>query len=121
MEQMLKTAPEAITRHVSEANQDNAQEIVRVARVLVPAGKTARAKAAIKAIPQGDGQLIDFGPLSKILEGGTEERQHKDGHRTGKGPKIPFVSPAMKATYKKRRARTRKAIRDAVKEAQGNG
>ena len=71
MEQMLKTAPEAITRHVSEANQDNAQEIVRVARVLVPAGKTARAKAAIKAIPQGDGQLIDFGPLSKILEGGT--------------------------------------------------
>lgn len=123
-QRLLEKLPETTRRHLSQANEDNAKLIERTAKVLVPTGETLRAKAAIKRTPQSDGgQLLDFGPLSAILEGGTEERQHKTGIRagksTGKGPKRPFVNPAMKATAKQRRARANKAVRDAAKEAKG--
>ncbi len=120
--QMLNTAPEILRRHLTEANEENAQEVVRVAKVLVPQGKTGRARAAIKAEsrPNG-GQLLDFGPLSAILEGGTGERQHKSGKSTGRGPKLPFVNPAMKSTAGSRKRRSAKAVRDAYKEASKNG
>ncbi|MDO6587332.1 hypothetical protein Q4543_17610 [Salipiger sp. 1_MG-2023] len=125
VQRMLETMPETTRKHLRDAQEDNASEIVRVAQILVPVGETARSKAAIKATPAGDGQIIDFGPLSKILEGGTVERFHKTGKRagrsTGKGPAVPFVNPSMKATAKTRLARTRKALRDAVKEAKNNG
>lgn len=120
-QRLLERLPETTARHLADANEDNAALIERVAKVLVPVGKTAKAKAAIKRTPEPDGgQMIDFGPLSSILEGGTQERQHKDGHRTGKGSPRPFVNPALKATFRSRRARANKAVRDATKEA-GNG
>lgn len=122
VEKLLNEMPKTARKHFAEANEDNANAVVRVARVLVQEGKTARAKAAIKATPEGDtGQMIDFGPLSSILEGGTKERQHKSGKSTGKGPKLPFVNPALKATEDMRRKRYQKAARDAVREAKRNG
>lgn len=121
-QRMLERLPEATRRHLTEANEDNASLVVRTAKVLVPVGKTARSRAAIKSTPEGDaGQMIDFGPLSAILEGGTEERFHKSGKSTGRGPARPFVGPTMRATLKQRRKRANKAVKDAIEEAKANG
>lgn len=121
VERLLNELPETTTKHLKQAQEDNAQEVTRIARVLVPVGETGRSKAAIKATAVGNGQLMDFGPLSSILEGGTRDRFHKSGKGVGAGPARPFVNPAMKATAKKRTDRIRKALRDAVKEAKRNG
>ena len=122
VERLLNEIPKSMQKHLAQANEDNANAVVSVAKVLVPVGKTARSKAAIKTTPQGaGGQLMDFGPLSSILEGGTVERYHKSGKSVGKGPERPFVNPAMKATQKQRAAQYRKAARDAIKEAKGGG
>jgi len=118
---VLNKLPATTRKHLIKANRENGEQIAQIARVLVPTGATGRSRAAIKGNAQGDGYLIDFGPLSKILEGGTGERtQASTGKSTGKMPKRPFVNPALKATAKKRRSRNRKAVRDAVREA-GNG
>ncbi|WP_226782751.1 hypothetical protein [Oceaniglobus trochenteri] len=114
--------PETTARHLGAANRDNGELVLQVARVLVPVGATGKTKAAIKGRREGEhGYLMDFGPLSSILEGGTKERVNKAGKSSGKGPKRPFVNPALKATDRKRRARANKALRDAIKEAGGNG
>ena len=118
---MLETMPATTRKHLIKANAENANLIVRTAKVLVPVGKTGRAKALIKTKPQGDGQLIDFGPLSAILEGGTAPRQTKTGANRGVGPKRAFVGPSMTATYKTRRKTTSKAVTAAIKEAKANG
>lgn len=117
---MLNKLPATAKQRLTAANKANGEELAAVARVLVPVGATGRAKAAIKGRAVADGYEVDFGPLSRILEGGTQERFHKTGKSVGKGPKRPFVNPALKATDKKRRARNRKAIRDAIKDS-GNG
>lgn len=114
---LLERLPETTKRQLAEANSDNAALIVRTAKVLVPVGKSGRAKAAIKSKKEGDGQLIDFGPLSSVLEGGTQDRYKKTGAYSGKSPKRPFVNPAMKATRKKRTLRAQKAVRAAIREA----
>ena len=63
--------PEVRARMVA-VNDRNAEEVAALARTLVPMGATGRARAAIKSYSQGeDGAIIDFGPLSRILEGGT--------------------------------------------------
>ncbi|WP_226559617.1 hypothetical protein [Salipiger thiooxidans] len=119
---MLEKTPETLRKHLNMANEENANQIARVAKVLAPVGKTARSKAAIKVEKHGEsGRIVDFGPLSSILEGGTAERQTKTGKSTGKGPKRPFVNPALDATDEFRTARNRKAVRDALKEAKGSG
>ncbi|WP_238394049.1 hypothetical protein [Rhodovulum sulfidophilum] len=118
---MLRTLPKSVERKIEAANAENAEDLMRTAKVLIPE-KTGKARRLIKAMPQGDGGvLVDFGPLSKILEGGTEERHHKDGKSTGKGPARPFVNPALQVTEKRRKNRARKAVRDAIREVKGNG
>lgn len=108
----------AVEAQFEGANRDNAHAIVDVAKVLVPV-KSGATRAAIKNVPAPDGgQIIDFGPLSKILEGGTENRTTSLGANRGKGPARPFVNPAMQGTKKKRTARNRKAVRDALRIAQ---
>lgn len=119
VERMLVSMPRTTRKHLSNANEDNGETVLQLARVLVPVGATARTKAAIRGARQGDGYLMDFGPLSKILEGGTKERFHKTGKSVGRGPALPYINPSLKATAKKRAARYRKAIRDAIKEAGG--
>lgn len=115
---MLNKLPATAKKRLIAANKANGEELAAVARVLVPVGATGRARAAIKGRAVGDGYEVDFGPLSRILEGGTGERTQKTtGKSTGKMPKRPFVNPALKATDKKRRSRNRKAIRDAIKDA----
>ncbi|MBN9890117.1 hypothetical protein [Salipiger abyssi] len=121
VQKMMEELPETTGKHLEQANEDNADEWIRVAKILVPVGETGRAKAAIRTTKQGKGQLMDFGPLSSILEGGTQERFHKSGKGTGKGPKLPFVRPAERATEDARNERLAKALRDAVTEAKKNG
>jgi len=95
-----KITPE-IEAQFEKANQDNADSIVDLAKVLIPE-KTGRNRALIRSLPDADGsRLIDFGPKSKVIEG-------------NKGPR-PFVNPALAGTKKKRAARNRKAVRDAIK------
>jgi len=98
---MLNKITPEIEAKFETANRQNAEDIVDVAKVLIPE-KSGKSRNAIKNMDSGDGgQLIDFGPKSKVIEG---ER----------GPR-PFVNPALQATKRKRRLRSRKAVRDAVK------
>jgi hypothetical protein len=98
---MLKRITPEVEAQFENANRDNAEMIVDMAKVLIPE-VTGTNRALIRNIPGDDGsQLIDFGPKAKVIEG---ER----------GPR-PFVNPAMAATKKKRAARNRKAIKDAIK------
>ena len=119
VERLLNDLPAETRKELAKANEDNGRAVLAVARVLVPVGRTGRSKAAIRGEKQGNGFLMDFGPLSSILEGGTKERFTKTGARRGKGPKRPFVNPAMRATLRKRRRRLQKALRDAVRAARG--
>ena len=97
-------------------NDRNAEEVAALARTLVPMGATGRARAAIKSYSQGEeGAIIDFGPLSRILEGGTVPRFTKAGLYRGVGPALPFVNPALDATKQQRMARIRKVVREAIR------
>lgn len=118
---MLKKITPAMEEEFEAANRDNAELVVDVARALVPVGETARARSAIKNVQDGKGQIVDFGPLSKILEGGTAERFTKDGQSRGRGPKLPFARPALAATKTKRAARNRKAVKAAIRVVKNGG
>jgi len=98
---MLKKITPEIVAQFAKANQDNAEMIVDLAKVLIPE-RTGTNRALIRNMAGADGsQLIDFGPKSKVIEG-------------KRGPR-PFVNPAMAGTKKKRAARSRKAVKDAIK------
>jgi hypothetical protein len=98
---MLAKITPAIQGALAQANEKNAQEIVDLAKVLIP-NVTGASRAAIGHIANPDGsQLLDFGKKAKVIEG-------------GKAPR-PFVNPALAATKNARKARNRKAIRDAAR------
>ncbi len=98
---ILNRITPAIEAKFAQANQDNAEMVVDLAKVLIPEA-TGTNRALIRNLPGADGsQLIDFGPKAKVIEGRS-------------GPR-PFVNPALAATKNKRAARNRKAIRDAIK------
>lgn len=101
----LNRLPEKVEDEFDRANHENAADLVAVARVLIP-NVTGANRALINHGPVPDGgQLVDFGPKAKVIEG-------------RKGPR-PFVNPALRVTKKTRSARVRKAVRDAVKGAKG--
>lgn len=98
---MLNRITPEIEAQFAKANQDNAESVVDLAQVLIPT-RSGVSRAQIRNLSGGDGsQLIDFGPKSKVIEG-------------NRGPR-PFVNPSLKATEKARKARNRKAIKDAIK------
>lgn len=98
---LLKRITPEVEAQFEAANRDNAEMIVDLAKVLIPE-KSGANRALVRNMPGADGsQLIDFGPKAKVIEG-------------KRGPR-PFVNPALKATKKKRDARNRKAIKDAIK------
>jgi hypothetical protein len=114
---LLNKITPAVTEEFEKANRDNAELIVAVARVLVPvaSGTTRR---LIKNVPAAEGgQIISFGPLSKILEGGTGVRTTKTGASRGVGSKRAFKNPAMKGTKKRRDLRNRQAVKAAIRIA----
>jgi len=114
---LIRKITPAVTDEFKKANRENAQAIVSTAKALVHSS-SGKSRSSIKAVSDGDtGQIIDFGPLSKILEGGTKQRTNKSGANRGKGPKLPFKNPAMSATAKKRRARNRLALKLAIQRA----
>ena len=117
---MLHRAVPIAERKFETINRQNAEDVADVARALIPK-RTGVAGALIRLLDQARGTLIDFGPLSRILEGGTQDRQTKAGKNRGKGPRRPFVNPALAATRRIRNARNRKGVRDAWKEARGGG
>lgn len=101
----------------AEAHRESGEEIVALAKVLVPEGGTGDARRLIKGQPwEGTSYMIDFGPLSKILDGGTEERSANAGESRGRGRARPFDNPAIQATKKKRQARYRRAVKGLLKD-----
>lgn len=97
---LAKITPE-IEAQFATANRENAELIVDVAKVLIPEiSGNSRGQISNVAMEEG-GQLVDFGPKAKVIEGGQAPRA--------------FKNPAMKATHKKRRARNKMAVRDAIK------
>lgn len=107
VKRILNKLPDEVELTMREANRENGEDVLALARVLIPE-KTGASRLAIRGaeVPEG-GYLMDFGPKSKVIEG---ER----------GPR-PFVNPALKATRARRKKRSRKALKDAVKRAKGNG
>ncbi|MEM8822040.1 MAG: hypothetical protein AAGF30_00370 [Pseudomonadota bacterium] len=113
----LRNLPEKLVQAMTNANDENADDLAGVARTLVRQGATGRARAAIRAFSFGrEGAVVDFGPLSKILEGGTKQRTTKDGKNRGRSPAFPFVNPALKATKARRRKRIRDAVRKSIRD-----
>ncbi|MFG6081405.1 HK97-gp10 family putative phage morphogenesis protein [Paracoccus litorisediminis] len=52
-----------------------------------------------------------------LVEGGTVERQHKDGTSTGKMPANPFFNPAWRLNRTRLQNRINRALRKAFREA----
>lgn len=99
----LNQLPDEIEDEFDRANHDNAADLVGVARALIPS-PTGTNRALINHFEAPDGgQLVDFGPKAKVIEG-------KSGPR-------PFVNPALRATKKTRAARVRAAIKSAIRGA----
>ena len=119
LQKRLKRVVPLARQKFEAVNMRNAEDVATIARVLIPE-ESGRARSLIRTFPwPGGGHAIDFGQLAKILEGGTEERTTKTGQSRGRGPASPFVNPAFGATRNRRKARNRKAGRDAWKQADG--
>ncbi|MGH1579076.1 hypothetical protein [Planktotalea sp.] len=115
--QMLRKITPEVVKQFETANADNADLIVDTAKALIPV-QSGVSRRLIRSIPgEGTSQIVDFGPISRILEGGTAQRFTKDGKNRGKGPARPFKNPAMNATKNDRKARNRKAVKDAIRIA----
>jgi len=98
---MLDRITPQIVEQFAKANRENAEEIVDLAKVLIPERSGENRSAIRNTAMEGGAQLVDFGPKAKVIEGES-------------GP-TPFKNRSMKATKKRRSARNRKAIRDAIK------
>jgi len=99
-----------IMKHVAAANHKSGAELIRIAKVLIPAGGDVQGDGAerdkIVGTANADGSyLCDFGPKSKVIEGENAPR--------------PFVNPALSVTRKKHKARAKRAMSKGVKEAFG--
>lgn len=116
----LQRYSEIALQRLDPALQANAQDLARTAKVLIPK-RTGKAASLIAASKVADGHQVDFGPLSRILEGGREKGVAKSGRKYGAMPASPFVNPALKATEKRCKARVRRAARRAMKEAMSSG
>lgn len=116
----LSKLDDKIMKHVAKANQASGEELIRIAKVLVhsPNGKS---RAAIKGTANADGSYFcDFGPLSKVLEGGRKDAiADPGGENIGTTAARPFVNPALQVTRKKHSARAKRAMKKGVKEAMG--
>lgn len=112
---LLRRLPDAARERIEDANAEGGRDLERVARTLVPE-KSGATRQAITGAPQpGGGYLVDFGPLSKILEGGTAPRVTLTGASRGEMPALPFVNPALQATRAQRRRRIREALQAAIR------
>lgn len=111
-------------QRLEPALKANAEDLARTAKVLIPK-KTGKAAGLIKSSKVADGYQVDFGPLSRVLEGGRKKGESRKGRKYGAMPASPFVNPALKATEKRCKARIRRAanraMKDAMREAAGYG
>ena len=103
----LADLPDRVKAKVDAATKQSGDELIRIAKVLIPVGtdkeKDGFERDKIHGTQNEDGSyLCDFGPKSKVIEG---ER----------GPR-PFVNPALAVTRKKHAARAKRAVNKAVKE-----
>ena len=105
----LERLPKAARKHLDDANRNNGEEVLALARVLIPGaedGASGASRLAIKGSEQEDGgYLMDFGPKAKVIEGNRAPR--------------PFVNPALEVTRKSRARRNRAALKKAIKAAGG--
>ena len=94
----LLALPKKIKDEVDKATAKSGEELIRIAKVLIPVG-TGASLAAITGTANADGSfLCDFGNKAKVIE---------ENH--------PFVNPALSVTRKKHKARAARAMNKAVK------
>lgn len=98
----LARLKELAPKNIAEANHKSGEELIRIAKIVIPV-KTGTNRALITGTANADGSyLCDFGPKAKVIE---ENR--------------PFVNPALAVTRRKHKARAKRAINKAVKDAFG--
>ncbi|MFN6976712.1 MAG: hypothetical protein ACK4OP_01180 [Gemmobacter sp.] len=110
----LGDLPKEIKAQVDADVRKSAEELVRVAKILIPVGGDVHGdgqeREKIVATPNADGSvLVDFGPKSKPIEGGGKKNRK---------PR-PFVNPALAVTRKRFKARAARAARQAVRQVFG--
>lgn len=112
----LSQLPKSVKDEVDKAVAQSGSELIRIAKVLVHS-PNGQSREAIHGTAQADGSyLVDFGPLSKILEGGRDDpRADPSGKNIGTSAAHPFVNPALSVTRKKHKARAKRAVNKAVK------
>jgi len=104
-------------RTFEAVNRESGEEIVALAKVLVPEGDTGRARSSITGRPwEGTSYMVDFGPMARILEGDTKPRTTKAGENRGIRVGTPFANPAIQNTRSKRMARYRKAVKGLLSD-----
>ncbi len=99
----LANLPAAVKAKVDAATAKSGQELIDIAKVLIPVGSDKHGdgheRDKIKGTANADGSyLCDFGPKAKVIE---ENRA--------------FVNPALAVTRKKHSARAKRAVKQAVK------
>lgn len=111
----LAKIAKAAKPRVEKAVAQNAADLARTAKVLIPreSGDSAGAITVRAAV---DGIEVDFGPLARVIEGGRKPGVAKSGRAYGPAPAQPFVNPALTVTNKRRRMRVRRAFKTAIKE-----
>lgn len=112
----LKLVAEKASEAARLANKKTGEEIVATAKVLIPVS-TGLARSKIDGTERGDGYFIDFGPLSSILEGGRKAGTSPKGHRYPAMSPRRFVNPTLSALDKRRKARAKRAVKKAIKDA----
>lgn len=80
-------------------------------------GQTAQAGELQALVTVGNADVR----TAHLIEFGTVERQHKDGHSTGKVEAKPFMLPAWRLARARVERRIQGAIRRGIKDALANG
>lgn len=109
-EEVAKTA-----RQLAEASRlsgDNIEEI----EVVMP-GETLEAGDQQKTLHELQAVVHAGAPHAHLIEFGTEERQHKDGHPTGQMEAQPFMIPSWRLNRARVERRINRAISAGIKDA----
>lgn len=112
-------------RQLAEASRDTG-DLIESIQVTPPGGTTPPyAEGGATATAHELQALVTVGDKdnrhSHLVEFGTVERHHKDGHPTGTMPARPFMLPAWRLAKARVERRVQTAIRRGIKDALANG
>ena len=120
----LRSMPDASRKHVTQMLAKSGQEAVRVAKVLVPED-TGDLESSIRYETHDQGMTVEViaghDDRESQIQARTVEGGRSPGSSTGGMAAQPFMNPTKKYLAKRHRARVKRAINKAAKEAVSRG